>query len=55
MKRFTEASALKIMRDNDVGIVDDTVLLISKNGLKGIRSCAALDFLVNHKRYRAYV
>lgn len=51
MKKFTESQATSIVTMNG-GEVRGKIIT-SKNGLKGLKTCAALDFLCNYCGYMA--
>jgi hypothetical protein len=49
MKNWSESTAVNFLNKNGVEVRGKTI--ISRNGLKGLTSCSALDFLVNHCGY----
>jgi hypothetical protein len=54
MDKWDENSASEAL--NNVGTEVDILwrrIKIPKGGLTGLKGCSALDFLVNHKSYRA--
>jgi len=53
MKKFTEGKAVSIITSNG-GDVRGKIIL-TKNGFKGLKACAALDYLVNHCGYKANI
>ena len=53
MKKFTERKAVSIITSNG-GDVKGKIIL-SRHGFKGLKACAALDYLVNHCGYKANI
>ena len=51
MKKWTEVQARKILQSNGAMFKGKTIL--SKNGLNGLSTCSALDYLVNYCGYRS--
>lgn len=49
MKKWTETSAISTLNKNGAEVRNKVI--IGGNGLKGLTSCSALDYLVNHCGY----
>jgi len=49
MKKLTESQAVSIVTSNGGEISGKRIT--ARNGFRGLRTCAAFDFLVNHCKY----
>jgi len=49
MQKLTESQAVSIVMSNGGEISGKRIM--AKNGFKGLRTCAAFDFLINHCKY----
>lgn len=49
MKKFTENQAVSIVTSNGGEISGKRIM--ARGGFKGLRTCAAFDFLINHCGY----
>ena len=49
MRKWTENTAVSFLNKSGAEVRGKTI--IGRNGLKGLTSCSALDFLVNHCGY----